>query len=210
VPPASPSWNSSSGTGPDPRRGPTSPKLPPSATEYGGIAITTIDQLGARIDDLARRVDAAESVLAIHELKARYAELVDARFARGRVVEHGRLADVADAAAELFTEDGVWDGGPSLGVARGRTEISTRLAEPTLVFSRHLFVRPRIEVDGDRASARWELLCPCTRPDGESLWMSGYEDDTYTRVDGVWLHATMSLSTVFVSPVAEGWPRILA
>jgi len=172
--------------------------------------VATNEELGARIDDLARRVEAAESVLAVQQLKARYAALVDARFARGRVVERGRLAEVAAAAADLFTGDGVWDGGPGLGVARGRVEIAARLAEPTLVFSRHLFVSPRIEVDGDRASARWDLLCPCTRPDGEALWMSGYEDDTYVREDGNWLHATMSLSTVFVSPVGEGWPRILA
>jgi SnoaL-like domain len=171
--------------------------------------MTTDNELGARIDELERRLDTAESVVALHQLKARYAELVDARFARGRVVDPHRLAEVAGAAAKLFTEDGVWDGGPALGVARGRSEIAARLAEPTLIFSRHLFVMPRIEVDGDRASARWDLLCPCTRPDGEAMWMCGYEDDTYSRVNGVWLHATMSLSTVFVSPVSEGWPRIL-
>lgn len=172
--------------------------------------MTSIEDFGARIDHLERRVDATESVLAIQQLKARYAELVDARFERGRVLERVRLDEVAAAAAELFAEDGVWDGGPGLGIARGRVEIAARLAQPTLVFSRHLFVKPRIEVDGDRASARWDLLCPCTRPDGESLWMSGYEDDTYVRVHGAWLHATMSLSTVFISPVGEGWPHILA
>ena len=38
--------------------------------------------------------------------------------------------------------------------------------------------------------------------------MSGYEDDTYVRVHGAWLHASMSLSTVFISPAGEGWPHI--
>jgi len=172
--------------------------------------MATIEELDARIDALARRVDAAESVLAIQALKARYGEVVDARFTRGRAVGSERMADLVGQAAALFTEDGVWDGGPGLGVARGRAEIAARLAEPTLVFSRHLFVKPRIEVDGDRARARWDLLCPCTRPDGESLWMSGYEDDTYARVNGEWLHASMALTTVFVSPAGGGWPRILA
>ena len=170
----------------------------------------TIDELGARVDDLASRLDAAESVLALQDLKARYAGLVDARFVRGEVVGRERLDELAAAAAALFTEDGVWDGGPALGVARGRAEIAARLAEPTLVFSRHLFVQPRLAVDGDRATGRWELLCPCTRPDGESLWMSGWEDDTYARIDGTWLHASMSLTTVFVSPAGAGWPRVLA
>ncbi len=170
----------------------------------------TIEELSRRVDDLARRVGDAESVLAIHSLKARYAELVDARFARGRAVDDATMADVAAGVADLFTEDGVWDGGPALGVAEGRAAIADRLARPTLVFSRHLFVSPRIAVDGDRATGRWELLCPCTGADGTALWMSGQEDDVYRRVDGTWLHASMSLTTVFVSPVGDGWPKILA
>jgi hypothetical protein len=171
--------------------------------------MATLEELGARVDELSRRVHAAESSLALHELKARYARLVDARFARGAVVARDRLDEVTAAAAALFTEDGVWDGGPALGVARGRAEIAARLAEPTLVFSRHLFVQPRIVVDGERATARWDLLCPCTRSDGAALWMSGYEDDTYARVDGAWLHETMTLTTVFVAAAGGGWPRIL-
>ncbi len=170
----------------------------------------TVGELAAQLDDLALRVDRAESVLAICDLKARYGELVDARFTRGRRVGEAEMTDLAQWAADLFIEDGVWDGGPALGVARGRPEIARRLAEPTLVFSRHLFVKPRIEVDGDRATGRWDLLCPCTRPDGTALWMSGYEDDTYVRVAGTWLHASMALTTVFVSPAGTGWPSILA
>ncbi|MGD0881788.1 MAG: nuclear transport factor 2 family protein [Acidimicrobiales bacterium] len=170
----------------------------------------TFDELTARVDQLAVRVDRAESVLAIYDLKARYGELVDARFTRGRPVGAAEMAGLAARAADLFTEDGVWDGGPALGLARSRPEIARRLAEPTLVFSRHLFVKPRIEVDGDRATGRWDLLCPCTRPDGTALWMSGYEDDTYARLAGTWLHASMTLTTVFVAPAGDGWPSILA
>ncbi|HEY5110275.1 MAG TPA: nuclear transport factor 2 family protein, partial [Acidimicrobiales bacterium] len=143
-------------------------------------------------------------------LKAGYAALVDARFARGAVVDRATLGDLARRAAGLFCEDGEWDGGPGLGVARGREEIAARLAAPSIVFSRHFFVTPRIAVEGDRATGRWELLSPCTRPDGTSLWMVGAEDDAYRRVDGVWLHESMALTTYFVSPAGEGWPRILA
>ncbi len=92
-----------------------------------------------------------------------------------------RLAELADAIAALFTEDGVWDGGPGLGSVQGRDAIAARLRAPTLTFSRHLFTSPRIEVEGNRASARWDLLSPCNRPDGTAYWMCGYEDDTYAR-----------------------------
>jgi len=166
--------------------------------------------LAARVERLEQRLDAAESVLALHDLKSRYGDLVDARFSQGAVVGPELLADLVGRAAALFTEDGIWDGGPGLGMARGRSEIAARLAAPTLVFSRHLFVRPQIRVEGERATGRWELLSPCTRPDGTSLWMSGYEDDVYERVDGVWLHRSMTLTTMFVSPAGTGWPRILA
>jgi hypothetical protein len=39
--------------------------------------------------------------------------------------------------------------------------------------------------------------------------MCGYEDDEYMRVDGQWLHRVMRLTTVFMSPVGEGWTNIL-
>jgi hypothetical protein len=70
-------------------------------------------------------------------------------------------------------------------------------------------VKPRIEVDGDRAVGHWDLLCPCLRPDGSSWWMCGVEDDEYVRVDGMWLHQSMTMTTVFMVPVAEGWTKIL-
>ena len=128
----------------------------------------------------------------------------------GRVVDRPGLERLAHEAAALFTEDGTWDGGPGLGRVTGRRDIAARLSAPTLDFSRHLFLKPDIRIDGDRASARWDLLSPCRRPDGTSYWMCGYEDDDYQRVDGAWLHRSMRLTTVFMAPVGAGWTRILA
>ncbi|HXQ76506.1 MAG TPA: nuclear transport factor 2 family protein [Acidimicrobiales bacterium] len=171
--------------------------------------MTTVEELAAEVATLRRRVASSESVLAIQALKARYGELVDRRFSGGAVVDAGTLADVAEAIAGLFTADGVWDGGPALGVATGRGAIATRLRDPTLTFSRHFFMNPQIEVDGDAARGRWDLLSPCRRDDGTSYWMGGYEDDEYALVDGSWLHRSMRLTTVFMTPVGEGWTRIL-
>src|SRR5579863_432276 len=148
--------------------------------------MTGLDDLRAELQRLHERVDAVESVLAIEELKATYGELVDRRFSRGAVIDDVALQSVVDEIATLFTEDAVWDGGPVLGVAKGRAAIAARLRSPTLVFSRHLFLKPRIRVSGESASARWDLLCPCRTPDGRSWWMSGYEDDEYRREEGRW------------------------
>ncbi len=169
-----------------------------------------IERLAADVAGLRARVESAESVLAIHALKAEYSQLVDRRFVRGQLLGEGALSALVARAADLFTEDATWDGGPGLGVAVGRAAIADRLAATTLSFGRHYFVSPRIEVDGDRAHGRWELLSPCRRPDGTSYWMAGYEDDEYRRVDGRWLHASMRLTAVFMTPVGEGWTTILA
>jgi len=162
----------------------------------------------AEFDALRQRVDSAESVLAIQALKAEYGTLVDARFSLGRLVDPSRLEQVVDAIADLFTTDAVWDGGPVLGTAVGTEAIRERLRSPTLTFSCHLFVKPRILAASDSATARWDLLCPCRTPDGRSWWMCGYEDDEYLLEDGVWRHSKMALTTIFMSPTDEGFERI--
>ena len=180
------------------------------------VVVGPIDDLAAEVAALRRRVEVSEGVLAVQALKARYGELVDLRFSRGSVVDAPALTRIADDIAALFTPDGVWDGGPGLGRAVGRPEIAARLREPTLRFSRHFFMNPRIVVEardgGDGgtavATARWDLLSPCRRADGTSYWMSGYEDDEYVLVDGVWLCRSMTLTTVFMTPVTEGWTTI--
>lgn len=167
-----------------------------------------VKELEERLAALEARLEAAEAVHAIQSLKSRYAQLVDARYERGRPLEGGRLADAARKIAELFTEDGVWDGGKALGVATGRDEIAARMREPTLLFSWHYFLKPEIRVQGDRATARWDILSPCTTKDGRPHWMCGFEDDEYARVDGAWLHTRMRLTPVFLSPHETGWTKI--
>jgi hypothetical protein len=170
----------------------------------------TLEELAKQIAALRERVERSEAALAIHELKARYARLVDERYVRGAVAPAEVVAARAEAIAALFTEDGVWDGGPALGVARGRGEIAARMRAPTLAFSWHFFVKPRIEVLApDRAQARWDILAPCTRADGAPSWLVGFEDDEYARVGGEWLHRRMRLTTVFMAPHATGWTTIL-
>jgi len=172
------------------------------------VAMVTVHELAAEVAALKRRIDSTESVLCIQALKARYGELVDQRFSAGAVVDADTLTQVAEGVAALFTPQGVWDGGPGLGRVTGRRAIAERLREPTLVFSRHFFLNPRINVDGQTAQARWDLLSPCRRADGTSYWMCGYEDDEYVCADGIWLHRSMKLTTVFMTPVGEGWTPV--
>jgi len=171
--------------------------------------MSRIERLATELAALQTRLASAEAALAIQALKADYGELVDRRFSRGALVDSASLDRVVGDIVALFTEDAVWDGGTVLGIASGRTEIADRLRAPTLVFSRHIFTKPRIRVDGMSATARWDLLCPCRTPDGRSWWMCGYEDDEYRWDDGSWRHASMRLTTVFMAETGAGFERIL-
>jgi hypothetical protein len=162
---------------------------------------------GATLAALAARVAALEGAEAIRALKARYAELVDARYTAEGPRPAGELAALADQIAALFTEDAVWDAGSGLGTCRGRAAIRERMLAPTLLFSRHYFVNPAIEMDGHRARARWELLAPCTLRDGRPAWMAGVEHDTYAREGDRWLHREMKLTVHFLAPYDRGWKR---
>ena len=170
--------------------------------------MATLEQLTKEVAALRVRVEAAEAVQAIQNLKARYAQLVDERYVRGKVAPEDKVAAVAEQIAALFTEDGVWDGGPVLGVSSGREQIAARMRAPTLLFSWHFFLKPRIHADGGHARARWDILSPCTTKDGKPSWMVGFEDDEYRRVDGAWLHSRMKLTTVFLASHETGWQKI--
>ena len=57
--------------------------------------------------NLEARIRRLEDIEALKQLKARYCDRCDDNYD-------------ADGIAQLFTEDAVWDGGQTFGVARGR------------------------------------------------------------------------------------------
>jgi hypothetical protein len=162
-------------------------------------------ELLARIDALEERLQTVDDVQTIHRLKAHYAHCVDARTPHRGSRTPEEVDTAARKIANLFTPDGVWDGGKGLGVASGREEIYERLRNPTVRFAWHLFVKPHIEVDGDTAHGTWDILSPCTTAEGRAMWMAGVEHDTYARYEGEWLHSSMRLEVVFMTPYERGW-----
>jgi hypothetical protein len=167
-------------------------------------------ELEQRLHELESRLRVVEDVEAIRRLKARYGQLADARYGRkagGGVKPMQELEPIARELASLFSEDAVWDGGKSLGLCKGREAIYQRMLEPTLSFSWHYFVKPQIQVEGDRAHATWDILAACTTSQNVACWMAGLENDEYVRVDGEWLHSRMSLTVAFMAPYELGWAR---
>ena len=168
-------------------------------------AMPSLEELTGRIDALERRVRRAEDFDELLNLKSRYGALADSRYTLEGVVARDELERIARELSLLFSEDAVWDGGARLGVAQGREAIYQRFLDPTLTFTWHYFVKPRIDVDGDRAQGSWDILAPCISADGRALWMAGYEEDEYARVAGRWLHTRMKLTVVFMASYERGW-----
>jgi len=130
----------------------------------------------------------------IRRLKARYAAACDSNYD-------------ADAIADLFTEDAVWDGG-KFGKAEGRENIRRffRRAREVFSFAIHNVMNPRIDVDGDRATGQWYLVQPATREPGtQAVWLAAVYHDEYVRVSGKWLFKYLLLSSNFLTPYEHGW-----
>ncbi len=150
--------------------------------------------MAGTIEDRLARLEAIEDIKA---LKARYCALCDADYD-------------PDGLAALFLPEAVWDGGP-FGRHVGRDAIRTFFAgiSGSIEFAAHLVLNPIIDVHGpDEASGKWRLIMPCTvvetgKP--EARWLLSEYDETYAKVDGIWMFRTMRVIVNFFSPHLQGW-----
>jgi ketosteroid isomerase-like protein len=150
--------------------------------------------------DLETRLRRLEDIESIKQLKARYCKYCDDNYD-------------ADALAGTFTEDAVWDGGNTFGVADGREAIRKhfRGASKRVTIARHQVMNPIVEVDGDEATGHWLLFQPCTNSTGngeEAVWLAATYADTYRRapeaVDG-WLISGTTIDVAFFTRFDQGW-----
>lgn len=145
---------------------------------------------------ILRRLDALESLNDIRRLKAEYMQACDEK--RGRAI------------ADLFWEDGVWEGvgeSKAYGAVTGREAIADMFeASPNrLTFTTHYLMNESIETDGDKATGNWKLFEPCTFKNRVALWMGGWYVDDFERRDGEWRIKHLRLSVEFRTPFEDGW-----
>jgi uncharacterized protein (TIGR02246 family) len=144
--------------------------------------------------ELERRVRVLEDVEAIKRLKHRYADACDRGYD-------------ADALAELFAEDAVWDGG-LFGRYEGREAIRDffRGVSSDIVFAMHYMMNPIIDVTGDRATGTWYLFQTCTFAQGNTpIWGAARYDEEYVREPDGWKFRRLRLVSSFWTPFDEGW-----
>jgi uncharacterized protein (TIGR02246 family) len=134
------------------------------------------DDLAARVEALARRVQALEDELAVHRVIVRYGFAVD--------------TGDADGAAGVFTEDGVYDvDGPLL--MEGREAVRRMVRGP-----RHQGMLPNcahqigpavVEIAGDRATATGYSRVYVKRDAGIEIYRVSFNRWELERRDGEWL-----------------------
>ncbi|MAF46064.1 MAG: hypothetical protein CL407_09105 [Acidimicrobiaceae bacterium] len=155
------------------------------ATNEGSCAVTDIESRLARLEDIEE----------IKQLKAKYCRYCDEGYD-------------PDGIASLFTEDGIWDGGKTFGVANGRDAIRKHFqgAASRISIARHQVMNPIIEVTNDTATGHWLLFQPCTDgTTGEAVWLAATYNDQYVKSDGVWLIDRLTIDVAFFSPYDKGW-----
>jgi len=142
---------------------------------------------------IEQRVRELEDRDEIKELTARYCWHV----------AHGE----GEAAANLFTDDGVLDlTGADFRPVRGREALlkfyraSVREPEAALPFIHNHI----IELSGDDARGTCAIEARFAR-NGESVTAAGYYEDKYRREGGRWLFAERKLFFHHVVPLKQGW-----
>lgn len=112
--------------------------------------------------------------------------------------------------ADLFTEDGVWDGSP-LAKAEGREEVRKLFAQfAAQPVAYHAVMNPIIEIDGDTATGHWHLIGCGLMLDNESvLGIAGYEDE-YVRTPEGWRIKLMRVIWGRKSSLPDPWSEASA
>jgi len=150
---------------------------------------------------IEERLRALEDREEIVKLKARYANYNDGGWS-------GPTHAYPDEVANMFVEDGIWDGTPVAGYAQGREQIRELFRQFAAVpFIIHYVTNPLIEVTGDTATGHWHALVTATTPDRTGLWSLGMYDEKYVRTAEGWKIQTLRFISAANSPYDLGWAK---
>lgn len=160
--------------------------------------------LEQRLASIEQRLQVLDDQQAIVKLKAQYVNYND-----GGWEEQGPTHSYPDAVADLFVEDGVWDGRPFSGFAEGREEIRQLFEHfKVMPFIIHYVTNPLIEVDGDSATGHWHAMVTTKMPRSDNArWILGLYKETYVRTADGWKFKTLRFETAANSDYDKGWGK---
>ncbi len=156
----------------------------------------------ATLEELVKRIQYLEDLEAIKALKFKYARAYD---------EHS-----AELLREVFTKDGIWNGGEKYGVHKVDDDYLKWFAANTSAGPRlHFMTNPEITIEGDKAYARWLLirastqvswvLGPTYEANDRARWLVCIEDDKYVKIDGIWKQTEMKVTIKFEIQMPFEW-----
>ena len=156
---------------------------------------------------LEERLTILEDIEAIRKLKAYYAACADAKYTDNHERKpQDELDAVAWDQSSIFTEDAIWDGGEQFGVLHGRQAIYDSLRLGPWKFAIHMYMSPVINVEGDKASAQWDLWQVGTLKKKDTpVFLSAFTNDEYVKIDGKWLMSKMVFTLKFMTPFDQPW-----
>jgi ketosteroid isomerase-like protein len=116
----------------------------------------------------------------------------------------------ADGVVSLFTDDGVFDGGP-FGRYEGVDAVHSFFAgvSEQITFARHHLATRMIDLapDSDTATGQWHMWGTHTIG-GEAMFLANTWVIRYRKVDGRWLIADQRLEWKFLTPYGAGWVKV--
>jgi hypothetical protein len=158
---------------------------------------------------LEQRVQAIEDLQAIMNLKTRYLDLANGGW--------DKVSHEGEKIAALFTEDGHWELS-DWATVKGRTKIRDTFDKwsSEIPFAYHMVSNPSVEVTGDTAKGKWNLLAMSThagkdRFSGEDIMTLAVYNDEFMRVNDRWLFSKLHAQIVIQGPArGENWSKFLA
>ena len=153
--------------------------------------LTKITTLAVAAAAFAQPLAAADDLASV---AARVQVLEDREAIRALILAYGQAHDHRDyrTLADLFASNGEWVGG--LGTAKGPDAIFELMdrtighnPRPEGSGTFHIMANERIQIDGDRATARtqWIYLAPGDDRAPRMVYL-GHYDDQFVREDGQW------------------------
>lgn len=111
-----------------------------------------------------------------------------------------------EAVADLFVEDGRWEGPDTAGHAAGRHAIAALFREfGAIPFIVHYIMNPIIDIRGHSASGQWNALVASTMPGGQALWTLGKYQSKFVKTAAGWRFQTMRFIAAANTPYERGW-----
>ena len=159
---------------------------------------------------MAKRASLERRLQALEREVRRLADIEEIKKLKAEYCFHADDGYDADALADLYTEDAIWDGGKLFGKYQGREAIKRFTAGISrhIVFAVHAVLTPHLEVKGDTGKGTWYLIQAATMgKDSQAVWGMAKYTEKYARVDGRWKFKHIKVAFQFFTPYEKGWAK---